>query len=238
MEEPSLERCLAYQVLCEPETWLVQPTPKNFNVFMKTALMAVTDEKGQTLNWKIFGSLLHRSTNLVWYQQLLNIGGHSETPQEKEARELTFFPKLKARLERDFAYGLIPEIIQPLDMSSHFNLYIWRQQHKDGDELFWKTFAKRPGMWLNSISGCSLQAFLNGFQKGQQWLNLPEHPRVTYMIDTLESESMKHFDDPWEIYRHYDSKLSVLLELCGLPPSPFLLRHEMEQCQQNSQNSN
>lgn len=236
MEEPSLERCLAYQVLCEPEKWMVKPTPKNFNVFLETALMAVTDENGQTPYWKIFGSLRYLRENIVWYQRLINMSGRSETPEEKQERESTCFPKLKARLEMDFSNEIEPELLEPLDMSSHGNLYIWRQYHEDADEHFWQAFAKRPGLWLNNFSGCSLQAFLDGFQRGQQWLNIPQDPRVTRMIDALESESMKRFDDPWEIYRQYDSKLSVLMEIIGLPPSPFLIKYEAEQPEESKRN--
>ena len=230
MEKPSLEECLAYQVLCEPEKWLVKPTPKNFNVFLQTALMTVTDENGQTPYWRIFGSLCYLRKNKIWYHRFINMSDRSETPEEKEERERTCFPKFKACLEMDFSKEIDPELLKPLDMSSHLNLYIhYGKSYEDADEQFWQVFASRPSMWLPGFSGCAFQAFLEGFQKGQQWLNVNEHPRVVRMIDVLERESMKRFDDPWEIYRQYDSKLSVLMELCELPPSPFLLNYEMEQ---------
>ena len=180
-DEPSLDACLAYAVLNNPDDWLGTPSPTALQVFLLGAKQraAVTDPSLPM--WRIFGPLDEPEFD----KPLLKRTGHPTLSiRWPTALELLHFSMSDAMAELLHLVGA-----RFFDDSLTLpgpNPYDWDKAD------FWRHFARRPAMFIGSGSGERLGWYLAGLQKGGDWLGLPLDPEA----DGSEFGAYRVYDSP------------------------------------------
>lgn len=203
--ESEIESCLAYTVLSDPDDWIGCPSTKYLDAFLQGVCVR-RDFAGPSIpNSRISGVLNERA----FYKQFVDATGHPRlTIRWATAIEMTDlslatgFTKLKnAAIDWHRNNGLNAE---PATESLA----------KDTDR-FWDSFAKRPEIYMGDGSGWTLYCFLNGMQKGGDWLDLHPMPRLDDIFGGITRHSEHAYGSPFAAFRVYHA--TGLLEWVGLP---------------------
>ncbi len=83
-------------------------------------------------------------------------------------------------------------------------------------DLFWSRVAECPGAFLGDTTGWSLFCFLNGMDRGGDWLNLPEMPRLKAIFERITTKSARAYGSKFAAFRVYNAP--ALLEWADLRP--------------------
>ena len=81
-------------------------------------------------------------------------------------------------------------------------------------DSFWRSFARRPGMFMGETSGWMLYCFFTGMDRGGNWLELPEMPRLGRILRRIETRSEKAYGSRFAAFRVYGA--DELLKWGGL----------------------
>ncbi|MFT5356873.1 MAG: hypothetical protein ACI9KE_004099 [Polyangiales bacterium] len=205
--KPSLDACLAYAVLNNPDDWLSTPSPTALQVFLLGAKQraAVTDP---SLNmWRIHGPL----NEPKFYKPLVARTGHPLLSiRWATALELLHYSMTDAMTE---LLHLLEARFSSLPLPGP-NPYDWDQAD------FWRHLARRPAMFFGSGSGQHLGWYLAGFQKGGDWLGLPPDPEADAIIEAIHQHSKESYGSEFGAFRVYDSPggATTLLGWAGVEP--------------------
>jgi hypothetical protein len=207
-----LSKCLAYEVLRNPEDWLGMPSPDALQAF----LFGAEDRAGFTgtdlPEWRIAGPL-HQAT---FYAPLVESTGHPTLSiRWATALELVHFSMkdafgdLRSRIEV-WAAGFDPSLSSP----SHFSPPAGSVREHLGN------LASRPALYLGHTSGWLLYCYLNGLDRGGDWLGLPPLPTAHELFSDLQEQSTKHYGSRFGAFRVYEHSPAELLTWVGITPPP------------------
>ena len=71
-------------------------------------------------------------------------------------------------------------------------------------------------MFLGSLSGNILHAYLTGMKRGGDWLDLPPFDGLTDLVDKIAACSRESYGSDFAAYRIYESNAETLLKWGGL----------------------
>lgn len=203
--EPSLEQCLAFEVLSNPEEWLGTSSARCLAAFLHGAETRATQVAHPFPLWKIFGGL----EDPEFYTPLV-----ARTGQEK----LTI--KWATAIE-------LCHLSQSAGLKQlRLDLIGWHQLHgfdisavtrlKQPESEFWKDFADRPHMYMGQLDSWTLYCYLNGMERGGDWLGLPELPKASEVFSRIRTRSRKAYGSDFGAFRVYATNPGELLEWGGL----------------------
>ena len=160
-----LAQCLAYEVLRSPEGWLGAPCPNALQAF----LAGVNDRAGFTRadlpEWRIAGPL----GQAAFYTPLVEATGHPTLSiRWATALELIHFSMADAITDlRDRVEAWAVDFDPSSSPPSHFS------PPADSVRELLGHLAARPGLYLGRNSSWRLYCYLNGLDRGGDWLGLP-----------------------------------------------------------------
>lgn len=205
--EAEIDSCLAYEVLRNPEQWIGDPAPQPLEAFLAGTRLRDSYVISDLPGWRIYGVL----EDPDFYQPFVDATGHPMlTIRWATALEFTHFSRTGAFAQlKDSAlawhreYGVRP----PREVGGWSPI-----PHPDE---FWAGVAKRPAMYMGRSDGWSLYCFLNGMDRGGDWVGLPEMPRLREIFGRIKAHSERSYGSPFGAFRMYDAQ--ALLEW-GLTP--------------------
>ncbi|MFK8002170.1 MAG: hypothetical protein AB8H86_21425 [Polyangiales bacterium] len=209
-DEPSLDACLAYAVLNNPDDWLSTPSPTALEIFLTGAKHRADATDPSLPMWRIFGPL----NEPEFAKPLLKRTGHPSLSFGWDtALELLHFSMSDAMAE---LLHLVRRRFSDDSLTLPGpNPYDWNKTD------FWRHFARRPGMFVGGGSGKRLGWFLAGFQKGGDWLGLPPDPEADAIIEAIHRQSKQSYGSEFAAFRVYDSPggATTLLGWADIEPS-------------------
>lgn len=211
--EAEIRQCLAYEVLREPDEWLGSPSTLNLQAFLFGAESRASCVRPSLPRWRVFGVLEEPE----FYGSLVAATGRpSLTLKWAAALEMTHFSAAAAyaKLYQD---ALVWHREHGVNRTE--SVHQWRREIDSASErarIFWEGFAKRPAMYIGSLTGWRLFCFLSGMDRGGDWLTLPEMPMLRGIIDAISERSRKSYGTSFAAYRVYSAE--DLLEWAGLKP--------------------
>lgn len=207
--EVEMDACLAYEVLRHPDEWLGYPSTKLLRGFLQGADIRASYVQPQFPQWRISGVL----NDPAFYQQFVDATGHSalsiiwDTAIAMTHFSLAAgFSKLK---EKALAWHRLNGVVISKDETQSPNDRI-----DDDVDRFWSGFAHRPAMYMGDATGWMLYCFLQGMNRGGDWLGLPKMPRLCEVFGGITRRSEESYGSPFAAFRIYDAK--QLLEWVGL----------------------
>ncbi len=192
-KELEIASCLAYEVLRHPDDWLGAAVPSWLQCFLQGTHARACYVQPDLPLWRINGVLADHA----FYKPFVRATGHplamirAETALEMAHFSLAagFATLRDEAIAWHRAHGVRHET-RDQGAPSKFDI----------DE-FWSYFAKRPGMYIGTPSGWLLYCFLNGMQRGGDWLGLPEMPRLHEIFGGMKSWSEKHYGSSFAAFR-------------------------------------
>lgn len=205
--EAQIAKCLAYEVLLNPDEWIGGPSTELLHAFLVGAELRFEFTKGDISNWQIAGVL----NDPTFYQQFIDATGHPTlTIRWAKALALTHFSLAagfetlkRSALEWHRAHGPLPDV---------------RPEHRQipfTPSTLWSSIARRPPMYMGDASGWTLYCFLNGMANGGDWLQLPAMPGLQEVFSGIQERSRQAYGSPFAAFRMYNAQ--DLLGWVGLP---------------------
>lgn len=212
--EAQIKACLAYEVLQHPERWIGSPSTVSLRTFLLGAEMRAS-LRPKFSRARIWGAL----KSAGFGEPFVAGTGHSSlTITCFEALQLTHFSQAEGfellrvkALERHRSRGVEEENIRPYAASG--------LRFDAGD--FWDHVAARVPMYTGSWDSWALYCFMNGLDRGGDWLGLPPAPKLVAPFRALQRISKRGYGSTFGIFRHFfylDSR--ALLKNVGLPRNP------------------
>jgi hypothetical protein len=208
---PEIDNCLAYTVLHHPDEWLGSPSTSYLQALLIGAELRAAVLQTELAGWRVYGVL----DEPEFYGQFVAATGRPMlTIKWATALAMTHFSLAEgfAKLRDEaMAWHRLHGVTD--DRSIH----PWESQAGTPNQiadLFWSRLAERPGVFLGDTRGWSLFCFLNGMDRGGDWLGLPEMPRLREVLDRISSSSKRAYGSTFAAYRVYDAP--ALLEWAGL----------------------
>lgn len=204
--ETEIEACLAYAIMRDPDHWIGCPSSKYLDVFLQ-AVAFRRDFAGSSVPDSRISGVLNEP---AFSQQFVDATGHPTLAiRWATAIEMTDlslavgFAKLyRAAIDWHRTYGVItadsPGVFRGRDA-----------------EQFWYSFAKCPPLFMGDESGWGLYCFLNGMQKGGDWLGLAPMPRLDDIFGGIKRRSERSYGSEFAAFRVYDAR--GLLKWVNLP---------------------
>ena len=207
-----LKECLAYEVVCDAPHWLGEPSPVNLQSFLFGAEERAVLSGSGIERWKIFGPLCEPSFDAPILQET---GHPTLTIRWARALELIHFSMfsaladLRQRIEQWYCEHepdttSYSGVIRPISVENLF-----------------EEMTARPGMFLGTNSGVSLQQYLLGATVGGDWLGLPQVQRFTEVRDKIEQRSVEAYGSHFAAYRVYrdnQGAAELLIKWAGIQP--------------------
>lgn len=208
-DTPSLDACLAYAVLNNPDDWLGTPSPTALQIFLLGAKQRAAFTDPSLPMWRIFGPLDEPEFDKPL---LKRTGRPTLNIRWPTALELLHFSMSDAMAELLHLVGA-----RFSDDSLTLpgpNPYDWNKAD------FWRHFARRPAIFIGSGTGRHLGWFLAGLQKGGDWLGLPPDPEADAIIEAIHQHSKKSYGSEFGAFRVYDHSggAKTLLGWAGIEP--------------------
>lgn len=207
-DEPSLDACLAYAVLNNPDDWLSTPSPMALDIFLAGARHRADVTDPSLPMWRIFGPLNEPEFD----KPLLKRTGHPRLNiRWPTALELLHFSMSDAMAE--LLHLVRKRFSDPsLKLPGPYS----RCEHPD----VWRDFARRPAMFIGNGSAKRLGWYLAGLQKGGDWLGLPPDPEADAIIEAIHQRSKQSYGSEFAAFRVYDSPggATTLLSWAGVEP--------------------
>lgn len=212
--QPTREACLAHTVLATYERWLGQASPSGLAAFLGGAHVRASLVEPSLPQWRIWGPLGEESFD----GPLVARTGHpSLSIRWALAMEILHFSlpaameELRVLVEQSFASGF----------DSSALVGDWPAERPIDDPTnswLWSRIARRPGMYLGSSTGTALMHFLNGMEKGGDWLGLPPLSGLAHIVETIAARSSEAYGSPFAAYRLYDAEPEELLAWARVSP--------------------
>lgn len=208
--EPRLDACLAHAVLRNPDDWLGLSSPTAVEVFLAGAELRAATTDPTLPSWRIYGPLRDPDFD----KPLVAKTGHpSLTIRWATALELIHFSmadaltELRGLVEERFDEGRVGR--EPVGSLSSLD-----------PTSFWRSLARRPGMYLGGESGWHLGWYLAGLAKGGDWLDLPPFPRAEEITDAIHEASNQAYGSEFGGFRVYTGRNGAqgLLGWAGIEP--------------------
>ena len=209
--EAEIESCLAYTVMQSPDPWIGGPSTVYLQAFLSGAIFRRDYVASPLPNWRISGVL----DDPAFYKPFIEATGHS-TLTIRWATALTMthhsFAEGLATLRDDALarhreHGVAEDQLNTLKSPGN-------SAAKD-PQAFWNSLANRPAMYFGDDSGWTLYCFLNGMQKGGDWLGLSAMPDLDTVFGGITSRSEQSYGSPFAAFRVYNAQ--GLLKWVGLP---------------------
>jgi hypothetical protein len=80
--------------------------------------------------------------------------------------------------------------------------------------------AARPALYLGRNSSWRLYCYLNGLDRGGDWLGLPPLPVAREILNELQTRSAAHYGSRFGAFRVYENSPAELLAWVGITPIP------------------
>ena len=212
--EPSLQDCLAYEVVENYETWLGVPSPSCLVDFLFGAAVRAGLTAQLVPNWRVYGPL----ENPEFYLPLVARTGRP-TLSIKWAKALELYHFSLDESMRELR-NLMREWVQLHGLVTEDSLEtgVGESEHRAGLHDLLRKLARRPGMYLGANSGWALRCFLAGIDRGGDWLGLPTLPGLRAVVDGIEQASEETYGSRFAAYRVYEGSPSHLLAWVGIEP--------------------
>ena len=207
-KESQIASCLAYEVLRNPDAWIGYPSPSLLYNFLFGADLRARFGHPSFPDWRIYGVLNDRA----FYHPFVKATGHPTLTFNYTALEMTHFSLVEgfAKLRDEaLAWHRAKGIyLQETDNSGSFSAL--------DVERFWPAFFDKPAMYTGSRSGWPLYCCLSGMERGGDWLQLPEMPRLREIFGAIKTFSENHYGSPFAAFRFHDAQ--ELFKRAGLLP--------------------
>lgn len=206
--ESQLDSCLAYEVLRNPVDWIGSASTKYLEGILAGAHLRASYTRTDLPCWRISGVL----DDPAFYKQFVDATGHpTMSIRWATAIELTHF-SLTEGFEELREKALSWHRLKGVDINENYKTcWLW-----EGDiDQFWSSLSRRPAMYMGDPSGWMLFCFLNGMDRGGDWLQLPDMPRLDEIFGRIKTESEKSCGTPFGAFRMCNAQ--TLLKWAGLP---------------------
>ncbi len=204
--ESEIESCLAYTILRNPDDWIGCASTNYLDAFLHGVCFR-RDFAGPSVPDGHISGVLNEP---AFYKQFVDATGNP-TLTIRWATAI-------AMTDLSLAAGFIKLKNAAIDWHRKNGLGTGEPLHdftpKDANQL-WDSFGKRPAMYMGDDSGWTLYCFLNGMQKGGDWLNLNTMPRLDEVFGGITRRSDRAYGSPFAAFRVYDA--TDLLDWVGLP---------------------
>ncbi|MEM6436462.1 MAG: hypothetical protein AAF773_21830 [Cyanobacteria bacterium P01_D01_bin.115] len=189
-----LKECLAYEVVCDAPHWLGEPSPVNLQTFLFGVEERAVISGSRVERWRISGPLCEPSFDTPILQET---GHPTLTIRWARALELIHFSMSSALTD-------LKQRIEQWSCKHEPNTTSYsRDISAISVENLFEEMAARPGMFLGTNSGVSLQQYLLGATVGGDWLGLPQVQQFTEVRDKIEQRSVEAYGSRFGAYRVY-----------------------------------
>ncbi len=212
--QAEIDSCLAYTVLRDPDGWMGTPSTTHLLPLLIGAEMRAAIVQPDLPYWRIYGVL----DEPEFYEPLVAATGNPTlTIKWATALAMTHFS-----LAEGFEKLRDDAISWHLDKGVNHQRQILAWEAGAGTveqiaDLFWLRIAQRPGVFLGDTYGWSLFCFLTGMDRGGDWLDLPEMPRLKDILERITTKSERSYGSKFAAFRVYHAP--GLLEWADLRPT-------------------
>lgn len=202
-----IKSCLAYEILRDPAEWLGSPSTSFLESFLSGVFSRAEITTPGFPIWRIHGVL----GDQAFSQKFVNATGRPNLSIGwATAIEFSHFSLYEGFGKlRDEA--LEWHLLNGVDTDSKTKVN--SSTELDANQ-FWYRFAKRPPMYMGGSTGWNLFCFLNGMEKGGNWLGLNEMPELSNIFNAIKNRSQKSYGSSFGAFR--TTRAEDLLQWAGL----------------------
>jgi hypothetical protein len=207
-----LNQCLAYEVLRNPDDWLGMPSTEALQALLTGAEDRAGFTRADLPEWRIAGPL----DQAGFYAPLVEATGHPTLSiRWATALELVHFSMRDAITDlRDRVEAWAADFDPSSSPPSHFSPPAGSVREHLGN------LAARPALYLGRNSSWRLYCYLNGLDRGGDWLGLPPLPVAREIFSEMQNQSAAHYGSRFGAFRVYENSPAELLAWVGVTPSP------------------